>query len=242
MIYCRYVAYATYPLVMGNLKDDIIQMKQTILIGLFFFFIALCFTACGQTNKTIDKKLLVEAKITKGDVFKPEEFQLDLNGQTIKADIYGHLTSGQLNKSIELGKEFYTNKIHFYDNDKQVIIFFEITDDDGSYNEVYNLDKQTLKIIWKVDLWSFNLTVGQSEQEILYLGAGENAYALNIKTGKILWQTVGLYHIHGFNYFEKIDLADNEIRLTGKSYSKEKGDAIKTAVLNKKDGKIWTVK
>lgn len=227
---------------MGNLKDNTIQMKQTILIRLFFFLIALCFTACGQTNKTIDKNLLVEAKITKGDVFKPEEFQLNLNGQTIKADIYGHLTSGQLKKSIDFGKEFYTNKIHFYDNDKQVIIFFEITDDDGSYNEVYNLDKQTLKIIWKVDLMCFDLTVGQAEQEILYIGAGENAYALNIKTGKILWQTVGLYHIHGFNYFDSIDISDNEIRLTGKSYSKGKGDIIKTAVLDKNDGKILTVK
>ena len=212
------------------------------LIGLLFCFLTLHLTSCGQTINTTDKKFLIEAKVTKGDVFKPEEFQLDINGQIIKADINGNLTSGQLKKSIDLGKDFHTHKIHFYDNDKQVIIFFEITDDDGSYNEIYSLDKQTFKTIWKANLWSFNLTIGQSEQETLYLSAGENAYALNIKTGEILWQTVGLYHIHGFNYFDSIDLTDNEIRLTGKSYSKEKGDVIKTAVLSKKDGKIWTVK
>ena len=241
---------------MGNLKMTTMRDILTILIGLTLF-------ACNdkrtekketETNNIdsakiissdsshTDKQVLVQAKITKGDVFKPEEFQIELQGQIITADIYGHLTSGQMKKSIDIGKDFYTHKINFFDNNEQVIIFFEVTDDEGSSNDVYSLDKQTLKTIWKTDLWSFNLTVGQSEQEILYLGAGENAYALDITNGKILWQTNGLYHNYGFNYFDTISVTDNEIHLTGKSYSKEKGEIIKTAILNKQDGKIWTVK
>jgi hypothetical protein len=212
-------------------------MKQTNTVGLFFLLFALTFTACGQANNFADTKQLNEAKITKGDGFKPEEFELNLNGQIVKVDIHGHLTAGQLKKSIDIGKDFYTQNIHFYEDDKQVIIFFEITDDEGSFNDVYSLDKQKLKTLWKANLWSFNLTVGQSQQGILYLGAGENAYALDTKTGKILWQAVGLYHIYGFNYFDSINIADNEIRLTGKS----KGEVVKTAVLNKKNGEILTI-
>jgi outer membrane protein assembly factor BamB len=189
----------------------------------------------------VNNKLLIESRIVKGDVFKPQEFAIELSKRTITADIHGHLSSGESIKKIDFGDSFYTRKIHFLETGRAVILFFEITDDEGSFNEVYCLDVQGLSTIWKTTLYSFNLTVGEEEAEVLYLGAGENAYALDIEKGKVIWQTTGLYHKHGFNYFDSIEVTPKEIRLTGKSYSKEIGDRYRTAVLHKAEGKLLTV-
>ena len=188
-----------------------------------------------------NKGLLIKSRIVEGDVFKPQEFAIELSKRTITADINGHLSSGESVKQIDFGDSFYTRKIHFLETGGAVILFFEITDDEGSFNEVYCLDLQGLRTLWKTTLYSFNLTVGEAEGEVLYLGAGENAYALDIETGKVIWQATGLYHRHGFNYFDDIEITTNEIRLSGKSYSKENGDRYRTAVLQKADGKLLTL-
>ena len=102
------------------------------------------------------------------------------------------------------------------------------------------MNKKTLRVVWKNYLWSFNLTVGQSEHDILYGSAGENAYSLDLKAGKILWQTKGLYFRYHLDYFDKIDIAGQKIILRGISHMQT--DIVKTAILNKLDGKILSVK
>lgn len=208
-------------------------MKRIVLIGL----VLLALTACRQPNRAVEGHFLMRAQMTKGSVFTPQEFQLDLKEQTIKVDRDGNISSGHLNKSINIGENFYVRKINFYEYENQVIIFFEITNDEVASNMVYCLDRHTFNTSWTASLWTFNLTVGQCNQGILYLGAGENAYALDIKTGKILWQTEGLYHLHGFYSFDSISLVDNTILLTGKSHR----EIVKTAVLDKTSGKILSV-
>ena len=190
----------------------------------------------------IDKHALREARIVKGNVFQPEEFLIALSDDTMHANYSGHLSAGELNKNIDFDKYFYTRKIHYFESDKRVIIFFEITNDDGSYNTVYCLNKNDLSTLWQTKLFSFNLTVGKAENHTLYLGAGENAYALDIKTGQLLWQTEGLYHEHGFNFFDAIDITDKTILLTGKSFSKDNGGRMMTVRLDKRDGRILSVK
>ncbi len=215
------------------------KLKVLRLISIFLMLYSRIY---AQTNNAFEFKDLVAAKIIKGDVFNPQQFQIDLKNQKINADTYGHLSFGALKKSIVFENGFHAQKIHFFDAGNQLIIFFEVTDDETSFNEVYCIDKQTLKTIWKNKLQSFNLTVGQAEKGNLYLGAGEDCYDLDITTGKILWHTAGLYFKYGFNYFDAIAIANNEIRLTGKSSSKGKKDEIKTAILNKKDGRILMVR
>lgn len=190
----------------------------------------------------VDRTALQEARIVKGDVFQPEEFLIALSDDTIHANYSGHLSAGELNKNIDFDKYFYTRKIHYFESDKHAIIFFEITNDDGSYNTVYCLNKNDLSTVWQTKLFSFNLTVGKAENHTLYLGAGENAYALDIKTGKLLWQTEGLYHQHGFNIFDSIDITDKTILLTGKSFSKDHAGRMLTVQLDKTDGRILSVK
>lgn len=213
-----------------------------IIFHLLFLSLITQSTSCSQAKGKIYQKKLIEGKITKGDVFKPEEFEIKLKEQIIKSDINGNLTFNQLRKHIDFGEGFYIHKIHYFDNDNNLILFFEITDDDGSSNDVYCLDKNTLQTVWKTDLWSFNLSVGQSEKEILYLSAGENAYALDMNSGKLIWQTLGFYHIYGFNYFDTIEIIENEIHLKGKSQSKENNEKYQTVVLSKISGKILIAK
>jgi outer membrane protein assembly factor BamB len=190
----------------------------------------------------VDRTALQEARIVKGDVFQPEEFLIALSDDTIQANYSGHLSAGDVNKNIDFDKYFYTRKIHYLESGKRIIIFFEITNDDGSYNTVYCLNKNDLSTVWQTKLFSFNLTVGRAENHTLYLGAGENAYALDIETGKLLWQTDGLYHEHGFNFFDSIEITDQTILLTGKSFSKDHGGRMMTLLLDKRDGGILSVK
>jgi hypothetical protein len=216
-----------------------LKLKVLRLISIFLILYSRIY---AQTNNAFEFKELVTAKIIKGDVFSPQQFEMDLKNQKINADTCGHLSFGALKKSIVFENGFHAQKIHFFDAGNQIIMFFEVTDDETSFNAVYCINKQTLKTIWKNKLQSFNLTVGQAEKENLYLGAGEDCYDLDIMTGKILWHTAGLYFKYGFNYFDAIAIANNEIRLTGKSSSKRKKDEIKTAFLNKKDGRILMVR
>lgn len=196
----------------------------------------------SSDTRNIENNALQEARIVKGDVFQPEEFLIELSDDTIQANYSGHLSAGKLSKNIDFDQYFYTRKIHYFESDQCVIIFFEITNDDGSYNIVYCLNKNDLGTVWQTKLFSFNLTVGKSEIHILYLGAGENAYALDIDTGKLLWQTEGLYHQHGFNFFDSIDISDKAILLKGKSFSKDHGGRTMTVALEKMDGRILFVR
>ncbi len=221
----------------------ITSVMESIIFGLIL-------TSCSSVPavpphtviSTGNENQLRKARVIQADISRQEGFQIELPGQVIEADKDGHLISGPLKKTINLGEFFYTRLIHYYDHDKQVILFFEITDDEVGSNAVYCLDKQTLQTVWTTNLFSFNLSVGQAEAGILYLGAGENAYALDTGTGKIPWETTGLYHIYGFNAFDSIALVGNEIHLTGESSSKTKEVRTKTAILDKKDGRILSVK
>ncbi len=191
---------------------------------------------------TVSQDTLEQATITKGDVFMPEEFVLVLGEELLIADAHGQLSFGNLSKKIEFEKNFYTRKINFYNQEDEIILFFELSDHDGSYNDVYCLDKEKLEIKWKTQLRSFNLTVGEAENNILYLSAGENAYALDMNTGDLFWQTPGFYHTLGFPYFHKMTLINDEIHLKGNAYVKGFGEVNKTVILNKIDGKVLTVR
>lgn len=242
-----------------NVTGDL-KMKTRLLPILFIILICSCCNKPAVDDKqigtsdsiarkiissdkhNIDNNVLLEARIVKGDVFQPEEFLIALSDDTIHANYSGHLSTGELNKNIDFDKYFYTRKIHYFESDKHVIIFFEITNDDGSYNTVYCLNKNDLSTVWQTKLFSFNLTVGKAEKHTLYLGAGENAYALDIKTGQLLWQTEGLYHQHGFNFFDTIEITNSAILLTGKSFSKDDGGRMMTVGLDKRDGRILSLK
>lgn|GEM_PF-3753658 len=207
-----------------------------------FIFILLAIEATFAQESATERKLLKEARVTKGDIFNPEEFQIELKDLVIRTDIYGHLVSGKEKKSVDLGKGFFTSTIHFLDGDSTAILFFEIADGEGSSNDVYCIDKKTLKTIWSSVLLSFNLTVGEAVNDTLYLSAGENAYAMSISGGSILWQTPGLYFNYGFNSFDSIAIDEETIRLKGKSNSGERGEIFRTATLEKSSGKILGVK
>ncbi len=223
--------------------------------GLFYLstLLLLLTASCNTPNSNaevilIQDSTLKSARISKTTGFKAEALHIELIGLSISADSYGNLVlkSGgkSFRKAIDLGKGFYTHAIHYYDNAESVALFFETMDSQGSYNKVYCLNKETGQTEWQTTLGNFSLSVGQAENNILYLGSSENVYALNLKTGKLIWQTEGLYHLYGFNYYDSIAVTPTRIKLIGEtqssSFSRDK--ETKTVSINKQSGKIQAVK
>ena len=229
-----------------------LQQQRSLMLQFHTFLLFACKENANSTTTktkettpvpiTVNEDTLQRATITKGDVFMPEEFVLILGEELLVADAHGQLSFGKLSKKIKLEKNFYTRKINCFDKEDEIILFFEVSDHDGSYNDVYCLDKRNLDVKWKTRFMSFNLTVGEAENDILYLSAGENAYALAMNTGEFHWQTPGFYHTLGFPYFDRMTLVNNEIHLVGNANVKGVGEVRKTVVLSKIDGKVLSVK
>jgi hypothetical protein len=182
-----------------------------------------------------------KARISKGNSFLPEEFMITADSQSFVIRMDGNISSGDRHNKLALEEGFYIVKMHYLEKGGNMLLFSEVEDGEISYTDVTSLNMQTLDTLWHTTLNGYNLSVGALQGDVLYIGAGGKAYALNMDSGKILWRTDGLREQYGFRNYDTLQFRKNELILSGKTYKRGQPERDKSITLEKTTGKILAV-
>lgn len=203
-------------------------------------------------SKTSDSGLRIFKRAKSfGDWLSPSEFKFSTSHYnfnitgggrgTRKLGISDSATFQLKLDTLMCGGETYIRSIYYLESEADLILIYEMSDDESGWGSVTRLNQERLSPEWTEHVPSFGIK-GVVESSYVYFMASGYVAKLNLDSGKYVWQHKNLYKDYHFNNFE-LPIIEGDVVLfkeIPQDLPKQKLRA-KTIKVQKQSGKILSI-
>ena len=114
---------------------------------------------------------------------------------------------------LPLARNSRIDRVLYAEFEDDLLLVYEVSDGESGWGTVVRLARRSLTLKWRLNLPSFNISLGTIENARLYQAGLGFVAAIDLRRGKFVWKHTGLYdqQRQSFNAFLRPDVIGPEV-------------------------------
>jgi len=114
---------------------------------------------------------------------------------------------------LPLAKNSRIDRVLYAEVEHDLLLIYEVSDGESGWGTIVRLATRSLTLKWRLNLPSFNISLGAIENARLYQAGSGFVAAIDLRRGRFVWKHTGLYdqRKQSFNAFSRPEVIGSEV-------------------------------